>query len=191
MDFWHTAKGCARVGLDQRGLRQRKPGKRLKSVSLECISAWYSIARAAMCESVTRLAPTPRGGQVPPEEGQMLGAGVDRRDVGEPEPLVHVVDRLRGCCRMGENLGVSHQPHEAGRYNPRDADSLRAVDQVFPPAPGGVVMVRPVVVGIDQQVDVRDYQPAFGPAKSSASSWSLSWFSLRGSMPGRARCGLG
>ena len=44
---------------DQRGLRQRRPGKRLKSVSLEWTSAWYSIASAAACESVVRFAPTP------------------------------------------------------------------------------------------------------------------------------------
>ena len=33
--------------LDQRSLRQRRPGKRAKSESLECNSAWYSIAIAA------------------------------------------------------------------------------------------------------------------------------------------------
>ena len=35
------------MALDQRGLRQRSPGKRAKSESLECNSAWYSNASAA------------------------------------------------------------------------------------------------------------------------------------------------
>ena len=137
-----------------------------------------------MCASVTRFPPTPAAARLRREVGQVLSARVDWRNMGELKPLLHVVDRFLGGCRMDEHPGVSHQPHEAGRYDPRDADSLYAVDQALPPASGGVVIRRSAVVGVDQQVEVGDYHPALGPAKSSASNWSLSWFSFSGSTPG-------
>src|SRR5829696_9800714 len=39
------------------GLRHRNPGNRAKSVSLECNSAWCSIAKAAKCASVVIAPP--------------------------------------------------------------------------------------------------------------------------------------
>ena len=116
----------------QRGLCQRRPGKRPKSASLEWTTAWYSIARAAMWASVTRLAPTPAGGQVPAQQRQMLRAGVEGRDMGELEPLLHVVNCLDGRCGALAHTPVREHPHEASRHYPGNPDPLRAVDQAPP-----------------------------------------------------------
>ncbi len=110
------------------------------------------------------------GGEVSPEVGQVVGSGIYRGDVGELEPLVHVVNGLPGGSRAGEHFGVSHQPYEARRHHPQGSYSLCAVDQVFSPAPGGVVQGSPVVVGVDEQIEVGDNHRALGSAKSSASN---------------------
>ena len=99
-----------------------------------------------MC--VCHQVPADAGGrQTSAEVRQVLSARVDWSDVGEPKPLLHIVNRFLRSCGMGEHPGVSHQPHEAGRYDPRDADSLYTVDQTFPPASGGVVIRRSAIVG--------------------------------------------
>ena len=99
-----------------------------------------------MC--VCHQVPADAGGrQTSAEVRQVLSARVDWSDVGELKPLLHIVNRFLGGCGMDEHPGVSHQPHEAGRYDPRDADSLYTVDQTFPPASGGVVIRRSAIVG--------------------------------------------
>ena len=69
---------------------------------------------------------------------------------------------------------MSQQSYEAGRYDPREADTDWAVDLVFPPSPGGVVSVGLSVVGVDQQVDVGNYHLLSVRRKSSTSSSSFS-----------------
>ena len=46
--------GAGRMVIQTRGLRQRKPGKRSKSVSFECSSAWVSMARAVQGQAIDR-----------------------------------------------------------------------------------------------------------------------------------------
>ena len=111
--------------------------------------------------------------EISPEVDQVAGPGVDRDHVGEQEPLPDAVHRFRRGCRLDQHPGVRHQPHEAGRHHPGNAHSLRAVDQAFPPESCRIVIRRSVVVGIYQQVQVRDYQAAPGTEKESVSSWSL------------------
>ena len=111
--------------------------------------------------------------KIPPEVGQVVSSGVNGYDVGKAKPLENVVNRVCRSYRTNKHPGMSHQPYKTRRHDPGDADPLYAVDQLFPPTSGGVVIGRSVVVGIDKQIDVRDYQFALGSTKASASSWSL------------------
>ena len=111
--------------------------------------------------------------QILAEKVQVIGSGIDWHYVGVLEPFKNKINRFSRMRRMNQDSGVGHQPHEAGRHNPGDAYSFRAVDQIFPPASGEAVKGCAITMRINQQVQIRNYQDASGSAKDSASNWSL------------------
>ena len=128
------------------------------------------MAKAATWASVTKIAPDPRGGQGPTEKFEVLTAWVQRSDVGKAEPLHHEVHRLRGRCGLLSYTSMGQHANEPRDHDPRDPDQLRSVHEAFPPKASRVVERRCVVVGVDQQVHVRDYHPALFLRNSSTSS---------------------
>ena len=68
------------------------------------------------------------GVEIPPEIGQVVGTGVVWDDVRKAEPLAHMVDRFRGDEPGGRAPWGGSSPYKSGRYDPRNTDSLRAVN---------------------------------------------------------------
>ena len=110
------------------------------------------------------------GVEIPLDMCQVLGTGVDWRNMTVPKPVPYVRDGLRWGDRRRQRPRMGHQSYEPRRDRPWHSDSLRAVDLAFPPAPGCLVMRRAIVVGIDQQVGIRHDHCPLSAAKSSASS---------------------
>ena len=108
--------------------------------------------------------------QVSAEIGQMVDTRIDRDYLRKAKPLGYEVHRFSRCCRVSQHPGISHQTHKPCYDDPRDSDSFTSIDQVLPPIPGQGVEGRSVVVGIDEQVEVRDYYAAPGRPKASDSS---------------------
>ena len=113
------------------------------------------------------------GNQVSAEMGEMFGSGVNRNHLRETKPFLDEANGFIRGSRVRQYAGVSRQPNESRGNNPRDPDTFLDVDQSFPPTLIGVVIGSSIVVGVDQQIEVRDYQLEPGPSKASTSRWSL------------------
>lgn len=139
-----------------------------------------------------QVAADARGSESATHEDEVLPAGVQGRDVGCAKPQVDEVQRLLNCRRMLTQTRMRQQAYESNRDYPRDPNSFRPVEQPFPPMAGRTVKGRAVVLGVEQQIDLRNDHSRCSSInfrcssrKSSTSSWSLSWLSFMGSMPGR------
>src|SRR5262245_2898449 len=110
-------------------------------------------------------------------------------DVLAREPLTHALHRGPGRQRLVQHRRVCDQTDEAKHDRPGDTDPLSTTHQRLPPGARRFVSRSRLVVGEHEQVDVGDdhrYEERGSvPAKRRVSSSSLSWFSLRGSTPGR------
>ena len=83
-------------------------------------------------------------------------AGMQQRHDRLREPRTGVSARLDDRERTRDDLAVGREPDEAEQYRPGKPHRLHAVQQLFPPSPGGRVVGRLQAVSMDDEIDVRD-----------------------------------
>ena len=97
------------------------------------------------------------------------------------QPSAHVEDGLMNVQRLSEYLPMGHKPDESADAEPRQTHRSPAFERGFPPSPRLGMCRGLVVVGIDEQVDVRDDHGESGwrrwnsPAFSSSAKWFASF----------------
>ena len=86
---------------------------------------------------------------------QMIGARIEWNDMRIFEPNSHTVNSFQWRHREFYCAGIDDQSYKRYRHYPRNANSFRAVDQIFPPRPSDRIIRRSVIVSVEQQVGIR------------------------------------
>jgi len=114
----------------------------------------------------------------PGEDLEVRGAGARLEDLHHRsvEPGTDEADGSLHRQRRVEDGGMGHDPDETAADRPWDSDRDASVEQTFPPSLGRGVLRSVPVVGLDEEVDVRDdvrddhRRPEALPTKASVSS---------------------
>ena len=171
------------------GFRHLSPGNRAISASVECSSAWCSMASAARWAEAVRSAAVPTSSRRSNRMSAWRSPGWMSAVWGAVEPRADPGAGAVHAERVADRRRVGRDPEEAEDRRPGEADRAGAVHQPLPPRAGPPVPARARIVGVHQQVDVGDdHSPSFrtvrsrrrAPAVSPASQSSRS-----ASTPGR------
>ena len=161
------------------------PGNRAMSVSVECSSAWCSMASAARWAEAVRVAAAPASSRRSNRMSAWRSPGWMSAVWGRVEPRPDPCAGGVHAERVADRPRVGRDPDEAEDRGPGKADREGAVHQRLPPRASRFVPAGARVVGVHQQVQVgNDHRPIFRTERTPAVS-STSRSSRSVSMPGR------